>query len=103
MIFVFQIYPKKNLVEFTSLFRVEFKAFFFRQNTQTKARELGLKGWVKNLDDGRVEAIFEGEKEKIEKMIEWLKKGPTLAKVTNLKAEWQKYQAEFDGFEIRYS
>jgi len=43
---------------------------FFRANTAEKARELSLLGWVKNLPDGRVEAVFEGEKEKIEEIID---------------------------------
>lgn len=45
------------------------QGIFFRSSTQKKARELGLTGWVRNLQDGRVEAVFEGEKDKIEKMI----------------------------------
>jgi len=75
---------------------------FFRENTQKKARKLGLTGWVKNLLDGRVEAVFEGEKEKIEEMIEWIKKGSFLAKVNNLEINWQEYQGEFENFEIKY-
>lgn len=75
---------------------------FFRQNTQKKAQFLGLTGWVRNLADGRVETIFEGEKEKVEKMIEWLKRGPILAKVNGLEAEWEEYKGEFNDFEIRY-
>lgn len=75
---------------------------FFRQNTKNKSQQLDLKGWVKNLSDGRVEAVFEGEKEKIEQMINWLKKGPFLAKVENLEIEWQDYRGEFQEFEIRY-
>jgi acylphosphatase len=75
---------------------------FFRDNTKRKAKELGLFGFVRNLIDGRVEAVFEGEKEKIEKMIEWAKEGPSLAKVEKIEIEWQEYQGEFDDFEIRY-
>lgn len=75
---------------------------WFRENTQKKARKLGVTGWVKNLADDRVEAIFEGEKEKVEEMIKWAKRGPILAKVNGIDVEWQEYQGEFNNFEIRH-
>jgi len=76
---------------------------FFRENTKNIAKNLGLTGWVKNLDNGQVEAVFEGEKEKIEEIINWAKKGPVLAKVKEVKIEWQDYQREFSDFEIKYN
>jgi acylphosphatase len=76
---------------------------FFRSNTQERARQLGLKGWVRNLEDGRVEAVFEGEKEKVLKMIEWAERGPEFAKVENIEVNWEEYKGEFDDFEIRYA
>jgi acylphosphatase len=75
---------------------------FFRQNTLEKAKALGLKGWVRNTQDGRVEAIFEGEKEKVEKILEWVKLGPPLAKVENVEIRFEDFKGEFDDFEIRY-
>ncbi len=54
---------------------------FFRNTTRKKAQELGVNGWVKNLEDGRVEAVFEGSKEKIDAMIEFCERGPRLANV----------------------
>lgn len=75
---------------------------FFRHNTQKKAKELGITGWVRNLPDGRVEAIFEGEKEKIEQMIGWAKKGPNIARVDNVEVVWEEYKPEFNDFEIEY-
>ena len=74
----------------------------FREKTREKAEEFGVFGWVKNLSDGRVEAVFEGEKAKVEEMVEWARKGPFWAKVNGLKASWEEYQAEFSNFEIRY-
>ncbi|MBZ9578564.1 acylphosphatase [Patescibacteria group bacterium] len=76
---------------------------FFRENTREKAEELGVFGWVKNLADGRVEAVFEGEKEKVESLIEWAKKGPEIARVNDIDVEWQEYKGEFKNFDIRYS
>ena len=75
---------------------------FFRAYTQQKARELGLTGWVKNLADGRVEALFEGDRENIEKMIEWARKGPPSAQVDDCEVIWQEYKGEFDNFEIQH-
>jgi acylphosphatase len=75
---------------------------FFRQNTLERAKTLGLKGWVRNTQDGRVEAIFEGEKEKVEKILEWVKSGPPLARVENVEIRFEDFKGEFDDFEIRY-
>jgi acylphosphatase len=75
---------------------------FFRQNTQKLAQKLGLAGWVKNREDGGVEAVFEGEKEKVEKMIEWMKKGPPLARVEKVNVFWEEFKGDFKNFEIRY-
>jgi len=75
---------------------------FFRTETQEKARELGLTGWVKNLPDGRVEAVFEGERAKVEEMVKWARKGPPGAIVNDLNVVWEEYRDEFTNFEIRY-
>lgn len=75
---------------------------FFRYHTQEKAYELGIKGWVKNRRDGRVEAVFEGDKDKVERIIQWCHHGPSEARVTNVKIEWGHYTGEFEDFSIRY-
>jgi acylphosphatase len=77
---------------------------FFRQNTKEKARELGLKGWVKNLPDGRVEALFEGEKSLIEEILNWFKKGGVpLARIDNLEVSWQEISSDIlEDFRIIY-
>lgn len=75
---------------------------FFRQNALKKAKTLGISGWIKNTEDGRVEAIIEGEEEKINTMIEWLKVGPPLARVKNIEVFWEKVGEEFWDFEIKY-
>ncbi|MEM2478473.1 MAG: acylphosphatase, partial [Thermoproteota archaeon] len=64
---------------------------FFRYETKSLADRLGVKGWVRNLPDGRVEAVFEGEEETVMKMIEFCKKGPPGARVTDVKVEWEDY------------
>ena len=75
---------------------------FFRSNTQEKAKEIGVFGWIRNLGDGRVEAVFEGEKERVERIIEWAKRGPERSRVENVEIKWEEYKGEFEDFEIRY-
>lgn len=63
---------------------------WFRANTREKAEQLDLKGWVRNLPDGRLEAIFEGKKEAVEKAIEWCHHGSPLAKVKKVEIKWEE-------------
>ena len=79
------------------------QGIFFRENTKKKAQKLRITGWVRNLPDGRVEAVLEGEKDKIEELVNWVKKGPMFAKVDGLEVMPEEYQGEFDNFEIRYN
>ena len=73
---------------------------FFRTETARLAQMLGLTGWVRNLDDGRVEAVFEGEKENVEKAIEFCKHGPAGAHVEDLDVKLEGWNGEFQGFII---
>lgn len=75
---------------------------FFRDHTRRWACSLGLKGWVRNLFDGRVEALVEGERAKIEELISKLNQGPPMADVTNVEVLWEDYSGEFDGFRITW-
>lgn len=75
---------------------------FFRSKTRNEAKKYGVNGWVRNLPDGRVEAVFEGRKEDVDKLIDFAGKGPSGAKVRDLNVNWQDYGGEFRGFEIRY-
>jgi acylphosphatase len=73
----------------------------FRYWTKTTALKLGLTGWVRNLPDSRVEAIFEGPKERVEEMVERCQKGPIWTGDNEVKVEWKKARKEFVDFEIR--
>jgi acylphosphatase len=66
------------------------------------ARDLGLVGWVKNKPDGSVEIVAEGPREKLENLITWAKKGPPLARVDNVKINWQQAGGEFNRFDVKY-
>ena len=74
----------------------------FRHETRRTAKSLGIKGWVKNLPDGRVEVVAEGEKDKINNLIEFLKKGPPAARVDNVDVKTEEYKGEFEDFNVRY-
>jgi len=73
---------------------------FYRANTRKKAKELGIKGWVRNLYDGRVEIMAEGEEEDLRKFIEWCKRGPELAHVEKIELEWGDYRGKYQDFSV---
>lgn len=75
---------------------------FFRGFTRERAQALGLNGWVKNLRDGRVEALFEGEKTLIENAIQACNIGPPGARVTAIDIQWEDFVGDEKGFHIRY-
>ena len=71
---------------------------FFRQKTKQQADSLGVNGWVRNLPDGRVEAVFEGGEEAVKKIVDYSRHGPANAYVTHIEASWEPYRGEFRGF-----
>lgn len=75
---------------------------YFRAYTKEEADRLGVKGWVRNLPDGRVEALFEGEESLVEEMIKWCHKGSPYSVVTNVEVIEEPYRGEFHDFKIRY-
>jgi acylphosphatase len=75
---------------------------FFRETTERRAESLNVVGWVRNREDGRVEAVFEGKEQDVKKMVEFCRRGPPRATVTNIEVDWENYVGEFDGFEIRF-
>lgn len=75
---------------------------FFRAGAQKKAQKFRVSGFARNLEDGRVEIIAEGEKENLSKLINWAKRGSLFAKVERVEAKWEEYRGEFEKFEIIY-
>ena len=75
---------------------------FFRASTREQAQRLGVTGWVRNLLDGQVEAVLEGDRESVIQLMNWCRKGPPGARVTDLKVEWGSYSGEFETFSIAY-
>jgi acylphosphatase len=75
---------------------------FFRAFTRETALALKLTGWVRNLSDGGVEAVFEGEDTSVQTMLEWCKKGPPHAIVKKVDSTEETYTDEFRDFRITY-
>ena len=74
---------------------------FFRSCTREEAQKHKLTGWVKNLYDGRVEAVFEGEEEAVQSMISWCHRGPSHAVVTDVSVEIGEARGKYTVFDIR--
>ena len=74
----------------------------FRASTADAARRLGLRGWVRNLPDGRVEAEAEGDRPQVETLVDWCRRGPPAARVLDLAVTWGEPRGDLAGFEIRH-
>lgn len=72
----------------------------YRSSAVEKAQELGLTGWVRNIANGAVEIVAEGNKDSLEKLVGWCRQGPSFAKVGNVEVYWEKYSDEFKTFEV---
>ncbi len=73
---------------------------FFRSETSLRAKRLDVVGWVHNLVDGRLEAVFEGEEMNVKQLVDFCRKGPPGAKVANVNVVWETYTGEFRSFEV---
>jgi acylphosphatase len=74
---------------------------FFRDSVRERAEQLGLIGWVRNIPDGRVEALFEGPSESVREMVRWCEEGPSHADVENVDTEFEAPRGDLGGFEVR--
>ena len=74
---------------------------FFRGSTQEEARRTGIDGWVRNLPDGAVEAVFEGEAAGVEQLVAYCRRGPPWAEVTRVDVIEEAPEGE-RGFRVRY-
>jgi acylphosphatase len=73
---------------------------FFRAETRERARSLGVDGWVTNAPDGSVEAVLEGDRERVESLVRWCGRGPSLAEVEDVEVTWEEPRGEA-GFAVR--
>ncbi len=75
----------------------------FRAHVQYSARQIGVTGWVRNVGDDTVEAVGEGEREKLDRLVEAIKTGPLGSQVDESNVEWQNATGEFRDFQLRRS
>ena len=75
---------------------------FFRQKTRQQAQSRGVTGWVRNLDDGRVEAVFEGEENDVKALVDFCRNGPRGAVVTGVNVAYEVFSGEFRDFRVAY-
>jgi len=75
---------------------------FFRARINEKAHELDVTGFVRNTDDGAVEAIFEGDESDVDELVEYCNEGPRGAKVEDVDTTEEEFKGEFEDFEVRY-
>ncbi len=71
---------------------------FFRANTIREAQALGIRGFVRNLPDGSVEAVAEGPKKTLEEFVTWCQRGPDMARVDRVEVSWESPRGEFAAF-----
>lgn len=84
------------------VFKGKVQGVFFRDNTKQKADELNVKGYIRNMENGNVEAVFVGESKAIEEILEYCSKGPGLAKIEETIVEDYSGEDEFPDFEIKH-
>ena len=91
---------KASRVHMTISGRVQ--GVFYRATAEDAAHRLGLVGWVRNLPDGRVEAVAEGERDKLDAFIAECRQGPPYARVDDIELAWSEPTGEFDSFRMRH-
>jgi acylphosphatase len=74
---------------------------FFRDSTRREAVSRGVSGWVRNREDGSVEAVFEGSAEAVEALVEWCRSGPDRAQVEDMDVSLEEQPDGHDGFQVR--
>jgi len=75
---------------------------FFRMNTARAAERFGVFGWVKNRRDGNVEAVFEGDEDRVNAVLEWCNTGDAPAAVSNVDVTWEEFTGEYSTFDITF-
>ncbi|MBD3388124.1 MAG: acylphosphatase [Candidatus Altiarchaeales archaeon] len=75
---------------------------FYRQSTRDKSLATGVSGWVRNLRDGSVEAVFEGDPGSVKEMVSWCRRGPPTSRVEAVDVDWNEKPEGLAGYEVRY-
>ncbi len=90
------------LASFQAIVRGRVQGVFFRAFVQSHANALGLTGYVRNLQSGAVEVQLEGERGKLEELLQILHQGPPSARVEKVEASWKDYSGDFSSFSVRF-
>ena len=93
--------PSENKVRVHLRIEGRVQGVYFRASAVAQAKHLGATGWVMNCPDGSVEAVAEGRRAEIERLIEWCRLGPSGAQVTHVEIHWEEPQETFTAFAIR--
>jgi acylphosphatase len=80
--------------------RGQVQGVFFRAEARARAESLGVAGWVRNAEDGSVEAVFEGDEQRVDSMVDWCRRGPSGARVDDVEVEPEQPKGE-TGFSVR--
>ena len=80
--------------------RGQVQGVFFRAEARARAESLGVAGWVRNAEDGSVEAVFEGDVQRVDSMVDWCRRGPSGARVDDVEVETEQPKGE-TGFSVR--
>lgn len=88
-------------VRATVRIRGQVQGVSFRYHTSRTAERHHVTGWVRNLPDGSVEALFEGRESDVRQVVEWCRQGPTAARVDEVSIDWEDSRSEFAGFRVR--
>ncbi len=91
-----------NKVRVRAIISGRVQGVFFRMETKRAADRIGVSGWVRNLRDGTVEAVFEGKRDRVEAVLDWCRQGPPHAAVADVAVTWGEYTGEFSGFNISF-
>lgn len=92
----------ENLKQLHAVIQGRVHGVSFRYNTVLTANELGIHGWVRNVEDGTVEVLAEGTHAQLEQFLTFLRRGPVGARVVAVDLDWNTASGQFDRFEIRY-
>ena len=92
----------ENKVRAHAIISGRVQGVFFRVETKRAADGFGVYGWVRNRRDGTVEALFEGDRDRVDAVLGWCKEGPAHARVSDVKVDWEAYAGEFSAFDITY-
>lgn len=73
---------------------------FFRESARQEAADLGVKGWIRNMPDGRVEGVFEGDDARVDALVQWCRDGPDRAAVEDVAVEEEPAMDSFEEFQV---